>query len=106
MAVFSFWFDRAVKRKCRPSGKKLGHRCEFSWRAPSSSVNGWAVPPEAETCRSGARFVGLKTISPEEPQVAPRPGVVVQMFILHHQVIDACVVDDIVKGDDVWVVES
>src|SRR5437016_9277969 len=80
MAVFAFKLLRAVNKKRRPSGRKLGQRCEFSCRAVSRAVSGCGVPPRADTRINGALLVGLNTISPEGLQAAPRPCAVSQIF--------------------------
>src|SRR6266481_215956 len=64
----------ARKRKCRPSGRKYGQRCEISFFDTSSVVTGTDTPPEAETRWMGELTLGAKRMVPSRFQVPPRPS--------------------------------
>src|SRR5215831_8180404 len=62
---------RITYKKCRPSGKKLGHRCDPSCSEPSSLVTSETVPPLDATLKIPV-FPLANRIVPSLPQDAPR----------------------------------
>src|ERR1700747_2735498 len=63
----------AKYRKCLPSGKNAGQRCEVYTDA-SSLVSGAGKPPLALICSNGAIGEGENTITPLELHAPPRPS--------------------------------
>ena len=61
-----------ANRKCRPSGRKLGHRCCVSPRDSSSVVTGFGSPPAADTRKIGPASPANR-ISPFWFQAPPPP---------------------------------
>src|SRR3954467_14559063 len=60
----------AEKKKCRPSGRNQGKRCEIS--PGRSLVTGLAIPPPAETRTSGPFTEAVNRITP--PLLPPDPS--------------------------------
>ena len=68
------------KRKWMPSGRKTGHRCEFSPRSKSTSVAGCTGPPSADTLASPSKIMlGPNTIVPVGLHAPPFPSGASQM---------------------------
>src|SRR5579884_1502629 len=63
----------AKYRKCLPSGRKNGQRCE-ECRLVSNFVSGVGEPPLALTCSKAPIGDGENTITPVELQAPPRPS--------------------------------
>src|SRR5262252_9032193 len=63
----------AKYKKCVPSGRKMGHRCE-EYRAGFSLVTSEGAPPEALIWDNAAMGEGENTITPLILQLAPRPS--------------------------------
>ena len=68
------------KRKWMPSGRKTGHRCEFSPRSKSTSVAGCTGPPSADTWARPSKIMsGPNTIVPVGLHAPPFPSGALQM---------------------------
>src|SRR5579864_7504801 len=63
----------AKYKKCLPSGRKNGQRCD-EYTAGSSFVSEAEEPPLTLICESGAMGDAEKTITPLGLHVAPRPS--------------------------------
>ena len=64
-----------------PSGRKTGHRCEFSPRSKSTSVAGCTGPPSADTrARPSKIKSGPNTIVPVGLHAPPLPSGASQMY--------------------------
>src|SRR5712691_13454804 len=61
-------------RKCRPSGRKSGHRCEVSLSDAESFVTAVGWPPEEETRARAPVASGANTITPSRFHVPPSPA--------------------------------
>src|SRR5947208_11147242 len=73
MPVDSALIRRTEKKKCLPSGRNEGHRCENSRSCALILVTGSGLPPVASTRQSGPDGAEEKMITPCRPHVPPRP---------------------------------